>query len=71
MRGEERRAELAVRMALGAGGGRIVRQLIVESLLPSLISTAVGVVATWGSLPWMLALVPEGLTRVRAAKGCG
>ncbi len=68
MRGEARRAELAVREALGAGRGRIVRQLFAESLGLTLVAAAAGLVATWWSLQGLVTFLPDGLPRVESLR---
>jgi putative ABC transport system permease protein len=63
-RGAGRRRELAVRTALGAGRGRLVRQLLTESLVLAVTGGALGlVIAKWG-VDGLLALAPENLPRI-------
>jgi predicted permease len=68
LRGEARRPELAVRAALGAGPGRLARQLLAESLLVALAAGGVGLGITWWTLRALVALVPDGLPRAASVR---
>ena len=58
-RGAQRQHELAVRAALGAARGRIVRQLLTESLAIAVAGGALGVLFAWRGLVFMAAWLPS------------
>ena len=58
VRGSHRQQELAVRAALGAGRGRIVRQLLTEAAAIALAGTAFGVLIAWKGLALIVSWIP-------------
>ncbi|MPY89361.1 MAG: FtsX-like permease family protein [Luteitalea sp.] len=60
----ERAREFALRAAIGAGQGRLVRQLVTESLTLSLIACTAGVLTAIGLLRWALPLAGDSVPRI-------
>ena len=58
MRGAGRRRELALRVALGAGRGRLVRQLMTESLVLAVAGGALGLIVARGGVRAILRVIP-------------
>jgi putative ABC transport system permease protein len=62
VRGSDRTRELALRFAMGARGGRIVRQILTEGLLLALVGGVVGLALGWVGVRAIATQQPIGIT---------
>src|SRR5262245_54387931 len=67
-RGTARRREIVVRMALGAGRGRVVRQLLTESVLLALCAGLAGLLLGYLGMKALVAITPENTPRINEVK---
>ena len=65
-RATTREKELAIRSALGANRWRLIRQLLVESLILAAGGAAVGTLLAWGGLKSLVALMPQNIIPAEA-----
>jgi hypothetical protein len=63
----DRRTEMAVRIALGAGRATLIRTVFMESLLLSVLGGSAGLVGAWLAVPLLMRLSPEDVPRLREA----
>ena len=64
VRAESRQQELAIRTALGAGAGRIARELLSESLALGIAGGALGLALAYAGIRLLVAMGPESLPRL-------
>ena len=65
VRAEARQPELAIRAALGAGWGRIAREMLVESMTLGVLGGALGLGVAYAALRMLVAIGPDTVPRLR------
>jgi len=63
-RGSARQREIAIRTAVGAGRGRVLRQFLVESLILAAIGGAAGVAVARAAIALVVRLIPHAVPRL-------
>ena len=63
-RATSRKREIAIRAAMGAGCGRIIRQLLTESLVLSLVGGVLGLAAGYAGIRALLSFGPGNIPRI-------
>jgi len=66
-RATKRTPEIALRLALGASPGRIIRQLLTESVVLALMGAIAGIVFAWICLRTLTQIYAEGIPRIQEA----
>jgi putative ABC transport system permease protein len=64
-RGVTRAREIAIRLALGAGGSRVTRQLIAECALSAIVTMLIAIVLTAWWVSAALSIAPAGIPRLQ------
>jgi putative ABC transport system permease protein len=65
-RASTREREIGIRAAMGAGRARLLRQLMIESVVLSTIGTALAVLLAWWVVGILKGAMPDGVPRVAA-----
>ena len=66
-RATKRTSEIALRLALGASPGRVIRQLLTESVVLALLGATAGIAFAWLCLRALTQIYSEGIPRIQEA----